>query len=432
MRRLARARRPASALLAGLLALLAVRRAAGGGPALPQRLPGRPSSSQAWNSRRRSASRPTADGLRRREGRQDPRLRSLEDETPELFADLRTEVYDNGDRGLLGLALDPDIPDQALRLRALHLRPRPRRSGAARRNGATPNQTGDACPEPTDGADDCLVSGRLVRLRPKLTEAAAIARRSPVRESRWSKTGASSSPRTRSATCSSAPKARSTPAAATAPASPTPTTGSSGDAAEPLRRPARSEGGVAALARTCRTRPALARPDRPQRHDHPHRPRNRRRLAGNPMRQPRRERAPDRRLRLPQPLPLHDRPRRPTRSTSATSAGSQFEEIDRFDPSAGSLYNSGWPCYEGAGREYQFKDLGLTSAKASTRNRSRARASPPFFYYSHTPDGGARRRMPDCTSGSAISGLAFYEGDDSRPNTKARSSSPTRCAAAST
>src|SRR4029077_5954363 len=29
----------------------------------------------------------------------------LEDKTPTLFADLRTQVYDNGDRGLLGLAL---------------------------------------------------------------------------------------------------------------------------------------------------------------------------------------------------------------------------------------------------------------------------------------------------------------------------------------
>lgn len=31
----------------------------------------------------------------------------LNDTSPEVFADLRTEVYDNGDRGLLGLALDP-------------------------------------------------------------------------------------------------------------------------------------------------------------------------------------------------------------------------------------------------------------------------------------------------------------------------------------
>ena len=34
----------------------------------------------------------------------------LDDKSPEVFADLRTEVYDHGDRGLLGLALDPNFP----------------------------------------------------------------------------------------------------------------------------------------------------------------------------------------------------------------------------------------------------------------------------------------------------------------------------------
>jgi glucose/arabinose dehydrogenase len=35
---------------------------------------------------------------------------SLGDPTPTEFADLRTDVYDTGDRGVLGLALDPDFP----------------------------------------------------------------------------------------------------------------------------------------------------------------------------------------------------------------------------------------------------------------------------------------------------------------------------------
>ncbi len=34
---------------------------------------------------------------------------SLADHTPTLFADLRTEVYNANDRGLLGLALDPEF-----------------------------------------------------------------------------------------------------------------------------------------------------------------------------------------------------------------------------------------------------------------------------------------------------------------------------------
>ena len=35
---------------------------------------------------------------------------SLSDPTPTVFADLRTQVYNYWDRGLLGIALDPNFP----------------------------------------------------------------------------------------------------------------------------------------------------------------------------------------------------------------------------------------------------------------------------------------------------------------------------------
>ena len=35
---------------------------------------------------------------------------SLSDPTPTVFANLRTQVYNHADRGLLGIALDPDFP----------------------------------------------------------------------------------------------------------------------------------------------------------------------------------------------------------------------------------------------------------------------------------------------------------------------------------
>ena len=66
--------------------------------------------------------------------------------------------------------------------------------------------------------------------------------------------------------------------------------------------------------------------------------------------------------------------------------GSQIEEIDRFDPSAGTLYNSGWPCYEGGGRQYRFKDLELPLCEglyAETEAGGPGAAAEPFFYYSH-------------------------------------------------
>ena len=46
---------------------------------------------------------------------------NLSDKTATQFADLRTEVYNFWDRGLLGLAIAPRLPDQPLRLRPLHL-----------------------------------------------------------------------------------------------------------------------------------------------------------------------------------------------------------------------------------------------------------------------------------------------------------------------
>jgi glucose/arabinose dehydrogenase len=87
---------------------------------------------------------------------------SLSDPQPDVFADLRTEVHNFWDRGLLGLALDPNFPanpyvyvlytyDAAI-------------GGTAPRWG-TPGATSDGCPTPPGAtADGCIVSGRLSRL----------------------------------------------------------------------------------------------------------------------------------------------------------------------------------------------------------------------------------------------------------------------------
>jgi glucose/arabinose dehydrogenase/PKD repeat protein len=86
----------------------------------------------------------------------------LEDETPTLFADLRTKVYDAFDRGLLGMALDPQFPTRPyvyVLYTYDHVLGEP---GGAPRWGE-PDEAGDECPE-LKGADDCLVSGRLSRL----------------------------------------------------------------------------------------------------------------------------------------------------------------------------------------------------------------------------------------------------------------------------
>jgi glucose/arabinose dehydrogenase len=87
----------------------------------------------------------------------------LSDKTPTVFADLRTNVHNYWDRGLLGLALDPQFPtkpyvyvlytyDAAI-------------GGTAPRWGA-PGQTSDGCPTPPGPTTNgCVVSGRLSRLQ---------------------------------------------------------------------------------------------------------------------------------------------------------------------------------------------------------------------------------------------------------------------------
>jgi len=91
----------------------------------------------------------------------------LNDTSPEVFADLRTEVYDNGDRGLLGLALDPNFASNHY-VYALytydHILGGVGEEGKVPRWGS-PNTSGDPCPKPGDAdVDACPVSGRLVRL----------------------------------------------------------------------------------------------------------------------------------------------------------------------------------------------------------------------------------------------------------------------------
>ena len=88
---------------------------------------------------------------------------SLTDPSPTVFADLRTNVHNFWDRGLLGLALHPNFPatpyvyvlytyDGVI-------------GGPAPRWG-TAGATSDSCPTPPGATSDgCVVSGRLSRLQ---------------------------------------------------------------------------------------------------------------------------------------------------------------------------------------------------------------------------------------------------------------------------
>src|SRR5918994_2046137 len=83
---------------------------------------------------------------------------SLADPTPTVFADLSTAVHDFWDRGMLGMALDPDFTNGRPYVYVLYTYDKDPSS-------ATFPRWGDGCPTPPGAtADGCVVSGRLSRL----------------------------------------------------------------------------------------------------------------------------------------------------------------------------------------------------------------------------------------------------------------------------
>ncbi len=82
---------------------------------------------------------------------------SLADQTPTVVADLRTQVDDYWDRGLLGLALDPSFPTSPF-VYLLYTADAP--------PGGTVPTWNDACPSPPGPTTDgCVVTGKLVRIQ---------------------------------------------------------------------------------------------------------------------------------------------------------------------------------------------------------------------------------------------------------------------------
>jgi hypothetical protein len=148
------------------------------------------------------------------------RYESVNDKTPTTFADLRTNVFDLGDRGILGLALDPKFEAGQPYVYVLYTydhilgdpEPAPKWGEA--------NRAGDECSKEEMGPTIAWSAAGSPASKTK------AAKRAPKKS--WSKVGASSSPRTRSATSSSAPKGLFTPAVVRAPTSSRPTTASSG------------------------------------------------------------------------------------------------------------------------------------------------------------------------------------------------------------
>jgi glucose/arabinose dehydrogenase len=82
------------------------------------------------------------------------------------------------------------------------------------------------------------------------------------------------------------------------------------------------------------------------------------------------------------------------------------EEINRIaSPTAAPVANFGWPCYEGAEQQPGYSATGFNLC---TQLYNAGTAKPPFFSYTHQTKIDPNETCPMSTA--AISGLAFYQG----------------------
>jgi glucose/arabinose dehydrogenase len=332
----------------------------------------------------------------------------VEDETPDLFEDLRTETYDHGDRGLLGLAVDPEFPTRPY-VYALFSYDHVLGEEAPPPKWGKPDDTGDFCPvSPANGADDCLISGRLVRYTAKLSEdgegahAVADGEKALIPED-WCQQFSSHS----IGDLRFGPEGALYASGGDGASFTSPDYGQFGEPSNPCGDPPKEGGSLrsqdlrtpATVGDPTGLNGTIVRIDPDTGAGWPGNP-----LAGSLSANERRIVALG--FRNPFRFTLDSQ----TGEMYSGSVGSsEFEEIDRFDPLGGDLFNSGWPCYEGGAPHFQFKKLELPICEAMYDEPGAA--SSPLFYYSHRQ---AVAPGDECSysSGSAVSGLTVYDGEE--------------------
>ncbi|WP_213453415.1 PQQ-dependent sugar dehydrogenase [Rhizomonospora bruguierae] len=314
------------------------------------------------------------------------------DTSPVVFADLRTEVFNGGDRGLLGLALAPTFPADP-RVYVLYTR-------NADVGGTAPKYPDDKCANLYDGT--CVVSGRLAVLEASgntgtLTDVRldGWCQQFPshsIGELRFGPDGAlyvtggdgasySSVDYGQSNACNDPPGgAKLTPPAAEGGAL-------RAQDARTITDPTGYNGAVLRLD------PGTLKPraDTPGTGDEA-----KRRIVAYGLRNPYR-------------MAL-----RPAAGGKAAElwmgdvGWNTVEEINRFAVPPTTVTNFGWPCYEGPGRQAGYDGADLTICE----NLYKANAvTAPYFSYRHADQVRAGDICP--SGGSSVSGLAFYPGGPS-------------------
>jgi glucose/arabinose dehydrogenase len=338
---------------------------------------------------------------------------NLEDTTPEIFADLRTDVYETGDRGLLGLALDPKFTEGRPYVYALYTYDHILGDPAPPPKWGKPKTTGDPCPD-LNGGDACLVSGRLVRLK-AIGNHAEESSGEPVQKilaEDWCQQFSSHS----IGDLQFGPEGALYVSGGDGASFTSADYGQLGNTPNPCGDPPQPAG--TALAPPTAEGGSL-------------RSQNNKVLGGKILRVD-----PDSGEGWPgNPLLGHEAStgaaaknegrivakgfRNPFRFTFDPGTGelytgnvgsSEIEEVDRLPAPPTALYNSGWPCYEGPEQQFQFKVLGLNACQL-LYEKEPVSTSQPFFYYSH-----GQSVVPDdecpIDFGSAIGGISFYEGEE--------------------
>ena len=328
---------------------------------------------------------------------------SLADTTPALFADLRTNVHNFWDRGLLGMALHPAFPAEPY---VYVLYAHDASIGGTAPRWGVPGGTSDSCPTPPGPtADGCVISGRLSRL-----QAAGNQMIGPeqVLVEDWGQQYPSHSIGSLMFGADGALYASGGDGASFNFAD----YGQDGNPLNPLadppvpvggtQTPPTAEGG-ALRSQDLRTtgdhvtlNGAIVRLD----------PATGEAMAGNPLiadGDPNARRIIAHGFRNPFRFTI----RPGTNELYIGDVGwSAFDEINRIaDGATTPLRNFGWPCYEGSGRQSSYDAANLNICENLYAQAGAVTA--PLFAYQH----GAVLKGESCPAGSSsISGLAFYTG----------------------
>ncbi len=330
---------------------------------------------------------------------------SLDDPTPSVYADLRTEVYNYWDRGLLGLALHPDFPADP---RIYVLYTHDGLIGGPTPKWGTPKVNDDPCPTPPGPTGDgCQASARLSVINGNGAEQVLVEDWCQVYPSHsigsiefgpdrmlYAGGGDGASFNYVDYGQDSYPSSDTTPdnpcgdGTASVGATLTPPTAEGGALrAQDVRTPADPTGLDGSIIRidpdtgqAAPGNPASSSADL-----------NTRRIVAHGLRNPMR---------------FAFRPG--TNELWIGDVGySTWEEIDRVVSPTAGVTNFGWPCYEGAGRQPGYDAINVNLCENLYAAGSSAVATP---YYTYKHSDHLVSGEPCTVGSSSISGMSFYRG----------------------